>query len=170
VLWPGLATFADDVVAVRRELEAAAAAGVSALQSPRLAKRVGPRELVTMGDITTEADVKRVVDEFYGAIRRDELLNPIFSDVAQVDWAHHLPKMYAFWNQIVLGIIGYTGAPFPPHTKLPVRQEHFTRWVELFHRTVDADFAGPGAKRAKDAAASIAHTFAMRLGVMEWRF
>lgn len=120
-----------------------------------------------MADITNEADVRHLVDEFYAAIRQDGLLNPIFSDVAQVDWAHHLPKMYAFWNQLILGIPGYAGAPFPPHTVLPVGREHFTRWVTLFHQTVDAHFAGPGAKRAKDAAASIAHTFAMRLGVIE---
>ena len=43
----------------------------------------------------------------------------------------------------------------------------FVRWVELFHRTVDENFAGPGAKRAKDAASSIAHTFAMRLGKID---
>ena len=55
-------------------------------------------------DITTEADVRVLVDSFYGAIQQDDLLNPIFSDVAQVDWAHHLPKMYAFWNNLILGI------------------------------------------------------------------
>jgi len=120
-----------------------------------------------MPDISTEADVRVLVDEFYGAIRADALLNPIFSDVAQVDWAHHLPKMYQFWNQIVLGIPGYAGAPFVPHTVLPVQREHFVRWLELFHRTVDAHFSGPGAQRAKDAAASIAHTFAMRLRVID---
>ena len=46
-----------------------------------------------MKDIETEADVRLVVDEFYGSIREDELLNPIFTDVAQVEWAHHLPNM-----------------------------------------------------------------------------
>jgi hypothetical protein len=39
--------------------------------------------------------------------------------------------------------------------------------VQLFHQTVDALFAGPGAKRAKDAASSIAHTFAMRMGAID---
>jgi hemoglobin len=120
-----------------------------------------------MQDIESEADVRRLVDAFYGAIREDALLNPIFTDVAQVEWSHHLPKMYAFWNGLILGIPGYDGRPFPPHTVLPVRREHFVRWVELFHRTVDANFAGPGAQRAKNAAASIAHTFALRMGVID---
>lgn len=118
-------------------------------------------------DIETEADVRRLEDEFYAAIREDALLNPIFTDVARVDWAHHLPKMYAFWNGLILGVPGYVGAPFPPHTVLPVGREHFTRWLELFHGTVDQNFSGAHAKRAKDAAASIAHTFAMRMGLIE---
>src|SRR3954470_9519274 len=120
-----------------------------------------------MKDIETEADVRLLVDEFYSAIRGDALLNPIFTDVAQVDWSHHLPKMYAFWNGIILGRPGYEGQPFMPHTKLPVQREHFSRWVELFRGTVDRHFSGPNAKRAKDAASSMAHTFALRLRVID---
>jgi hemoglobin len=120
-----------------------------------------------MTDIETEADVRMLVDEFYGAIRNDALLNPIFTDIAQVDWAHHLPKMYAFWNGLILGLPGYAGAPFPPHTVLPVGREHFSRWLELFRATVDRLFSGERAQRAKNAAGSIAHTFAMRLGVSD---
>jgi hemoglobin len=120
-----------------------------------------------MKDIENEADVRLLVDAFYLAVREDELLNPIFTDVAQVDWSHHLPKMYAFWNSLILGIPGYSGAPFPPHTVLPVTQEHFTRWLDLFRATVDRHFDGLYATRAKDAAGSIAHTFAMRMGLID---
>ena len=120
-----------------------------------------------MRDIENEADVRQLVDAFYGRIQRDELLNPIFADVAKVDWAHHLPKMYAFWNGILLGVPGYSGRPFPAHVNLPVTAEHFRRWVALFHETVDAQFTGPGADRARAAAASIAHTFAMRMGLLK---
>ena len=120
-----------------------------------------------MKDIETEADVRLLVDEFYRTIRDDGLLNPIFSDVAQVDWTQHLPKMYAFWNSLILGISGYSGAPFPPHTVLPVGREHFVRWLELFHASVDQHFGGVRAQRAKDAAGSIAHTFALRLKLID---
>jgi hemoglobin len=120
-----------------------------------------------MRDIETEIDVRRLVDEFYAAIREDALLNPIFTDVAQVDWQHHLPKMYAFWSGLILGKVGYAGQLFAAHVKLPVEREHFVRWLTLFHAAVDRLFTGPGAKRAKDAAASIAHTFAMRMGLID---
>jgi hemoglobin len=119
-----------------------------------------------MKDIENEGDIRVLVDTFYAAIREDELLNPIFSDFAQVDWSHHLPKMYAFWNGIIFGQPGYVGQPFVPHTRLPVTREHFARWLELFRTTVDRLFAGDSAERAKNAAASIAHTFAMRMGLI----
>jgi hemoglobin len=118
-------------------------------------------------DIENEADVRLLVDAFYAGIREDALLNPIFNDVAQVDWAHHLPKMYAFWNGLIFGQPGYVGQPFAAHVQLPVGREHFTRWLQLFRDTVDRHFIGAGAKRAKDAAASIAHTFAMRMGLID---
>jgi len=119
-----------------------------------------------MKDIESEADIRLLVDEFYAAIRGDELLNPIFTDVAQVDWEKHLPKMYSFWNAMILGKPGYAGRPFPLHSVLPVGAEHFERWVALFRTTVDRLFAGSFAQRAKDAAASIAHTFSLRMGLL----
>ena len=57
-----------------------------------------------MRDIETEADVRLLVDEFYDAIRGDALLNPIFTEIAQVDWSSHLPKMYAFWSGLILRV------------------------------------------------------------------
>jgi hemoglobin len=119
-----------------------------------------------MADIETDEDIKKLVDAFYVQVREDDLLNPIFADVAKVDWVQHLPKMYAFWNGMILGKSGYTGRPFPVHAVLPVVLEHFERWLAFFKLTVDANFAGVGADRAKNAAASIAHTFAMRMGLI----
>jgi len=120
-----------------------------------------------MPDITTEADVRVLVDTFYNKVREDALLDPIFSDVAKVDWEHHLPKMYAFWNGMILGKAGYNGRPFPLHAVLPVGKEHFERWLELFKETVSENFEGEGAVRANNAAASIAHTFATRMGLID---
>lgn len=120
-----------------------------------------------MKDIDSPEDVRLLVDGFYAAIKEDSLLRPIFTDVAQVDWERHLPKMYAFWNALLLGIPGYNGSPFAPHQKLPVNREHFQRWVALFHATVDRNFIGARAKQAKDTASSMAHTFALRLGAID---
>ena len=123
------------------------------------------RTEMIMRDIENEADVRQLVDEFYGAIRGDALLNPIFTDVAQVDWAHHLPAMYSFWSTMLLRTQSYKGRPWPKHAPLPVRQEHFERWVSLFCQTVDGLFEGPKATEAKSVALSIADTFQTRFGI-----
>lgn len=123
--------------------------------------------LAAMKDLESPEDVRLLVDTFYASVRNDELLNPIFTDVAQVDWEQHLPKLYAFWNALLLGIPGYQGSPFLPHQKLPVALDHFQRWVALFHEAVDRHFAGPRARKARDTASSMAHTFAMRLGLID---
>jgi hemoglobin len=117
-------------------------------------------------DITTSDDVRTLVDSFYERVMRDDLLAPIFNDFAQVDWAMHLPIMYRFWESMLLGAGTYQGAPFPKHAVLPVQKEHFSRWLALFVETVDAHFSGSKADEAKGRAASIADTFAQRMGLL----
>jgi hemoglobin len=118
-------------------------------------------------DISTAEDVRTLVDSFYSKVTRDELLGPIFNDVAQVEWATHLPVMYRFWEWMLLGAGIYQGAPFPKHAVLPVQKEHFARWLTLFMESVDAHFCGPKAAEAKGRAASIADTFAQRMGLLK---
>lgn len=118
-------------------------------------------------DILSEADVKYMVNTFYDKVNRDEVLSPVFNDFAKVDWPHHLPKMYAFWNFLILGIPGYKGQPFPMHAALPISQNHFDRWLELFKRNVDEHFSGMNASMAKAKAESIALTFQYKLGILQ---
>ena len=65
-----------------------------------------------MKDLSSRADVERLVDAFYVRVRDDRQLGPIFNDVARVDWAVHLPKMYAFWDAVLFGTPG-TKASMP---------------------------------------------------------
>lgn len=120
-----------------------------------------------MKDITSEEDVKTMVDTFYGKVNEDPILSPVFNDFAAVDWPHHLPKMYMFWNFLILGIPGYKGQPFPAHVPLPVSQEHFERWLSLFRQNIDEQFAGPNAEMAKSKAENIAMVFQYRLGLLK---
>jgi hemoglobin len=116
-------------------------------------------------DIATEEDIKVLVDSFYDRVNRDEVLGPVFNEIAKVDWDHHLPTMYAFWTQMLFRKPVFKGAPWPKHRVLPLKQEHFERWISLFSRTVDEHFAGPKATEAKSAALSIADTFQTRFGI-----
>ena len=117
----------------------------------------------SLPDITSEADVKLLVDTFYAKVNHDALLDPIFNGFAHVDWPQHLPKMYAFWSGLLLGTARYQGRPFPKHVPLPVDATHFQRWVVLFQATVNELFAGPVADEAKLRGQAIAQVFEVRL-------
>jgi len=111
-------------------------------------------------DLTSRDDIVRLVDAFYDRVRADARLSPIFDDVARVDWAQHLPKMYAFWESVLLAGSAYQGNPLAVHRELarrvPLTPLEFGRWLELFDESVDALFDGPHADQVKARASRIA--------------
>jgi hemoglobin len=111
-------------------------------------------------DLATRADVERLVNIFYDAVRGDDILAPIFDDVARVDWNAHLPKMYDFWETVLFGKAAFRGNPLAVHLGLSkqvrLSEREFSRWLALFNTTVDALFEGPGAVEAKTRAERIA--------------
>lgn len=115
-------------------------------------------------DIQTEADVRAVVDAFYGGIEADPVIGRYF---AGIDLAGHLPKMYAFWSSLLFQTGAYRGRPFDPHVAMPgLAPEHFTRWLERFAATVDRLFEGPNARFMKARAEQIASIFQVKLGLL----
>jgi hemoglobin len=117
----------------------------------------------TKHDIEGLADIKRLVDDFYDLVAKDELLAPIFNFRLSTYWVPHLEKMYTFWNAALFGVKGYMGNPFAKHATMPVDGEHFERWLRLFNHTVDTLFAGPMAEEAKRRALIMATTFERRI-------
>jgi truncated hemoglobin YjbI len=67
-------------------------------------------------DIENIDDIRLLVDSFYGTVREDDLIGPIFLGKI-TDWPVHLEKMYRFWQTILLEEYTYNGAPFPPHAR-----------------------------------------------------
>ncbi len=114
-------------------------------------------------DIDTLDDIKVLVDKFYGKVRNDDLLGEIFDNVILDRWPEHLEKMYRFWQTILLDDHTYFGAPFVPHAKLPVEKEHFNRWLELFFETIDEDFSGENANKAKWQGNRMAEMFHLKI-------
>jgi hemoglobin len=111
-------------------------------------------------DITNRADIQLLVDAFYNKVRADEVIGYLFNDVAKVDWEHHLPRMYDFWENIIFQTGNFKGNPMIAHMQLhqksPLSKEHFGRWQKLFLETVDELFEGDNAEIAKQRAMSIA--------------
>lgn len=111
-------------------------------------------------DLTSREDIELLVNSFYSKVRQDELIGPIFNEIARVDWAHHLPKMYDFFEAVLLGIKGFKGNAMETHFKLnekfPLLPEHFDRWKSLFFATLEELFEGPQTQEATQKVRSIA--------------
>ena len=111
-------------------------------------------------DIRTRRDIERLVDRFYDKVKADDLLGPVFNDVARVNWEKHLPVMYDFWDNTIFFSGTYSGNPMLLHQHLHGRfaltEAHFHRWIDLFNATIDEFFSGDNASMAKQRAESIA--------------
>jgi hemoglobin len=114
-------------------------------------------------DILNINDIKMLVDAFYTKVREDNILAKIFNDKIQDRWPMHLEKMYKFWQTVLLEEHTYNGSPFVPHAKLPVEEEHFDRWLELFYKAIDENFKGKKAEEAKWRAEKMAEMFYLKI-------
>jgi len=116
-----------------------------------------------LNDITTIEDIRILVDAFYGKVREDEILAPVFNAKIGERWPEHLARMYTFWQTILLGEHTYFGSPFPPHARLPIDKEHFEHWLALFHLTIDENFSGEKALEAKWRPGKMAEMFQYKI-------
>jgi hemoglobin len=111
-------------------------------------------------DIRDREDIKQLIDTFYSKVRADDTIGYLFNDVAKVNWEHHLPRMYDFWENILFQTGGFKGNPMVAHVllhqKSPLSAAHFERWLRLFLTTVDELFEGDKAELIKQRARSIA--------------
>ena len=112
-----------------------------------------------------------MVVDFYREVVFDDLLGPVFDEVAEVDWAVHIPKLIDFWCRVLLGHPGYDGFMLGAHQRVhelePLYDAHFDRWVNLFEASVDRGWRGPIAERAKAHAVRMAAILRRRLSVGE---
>ncbi len=118
-------------------------------------------------DLDTPEEIEEMVRRFYADVAQDDLLGPMFNDVAHVDWSEHLPKLSAFWCRALLGIQGYSGNPFRTHARVHEKRTftaaHFERWLSLFHDTLELGWVGPYADEAAALAEHIARVHGGKL-------
>jgi hemoglobin len=111
-------------------------------------------------DLDRRQHIERFVDLFYGRLLSDPILAPIFVDVAGVDLTVHLPHIKDYWCKLLLGDSAYRRHTMHIHRALhgkrPLQGEDFQRWLDLFVATVDDNFGGEQAERAKKLAGNIA--------------
>ena len=63
--------------------------------------------------------IDRLVRTFYGKVRQDEVLAPVFNERI-ADWEPHLVRMGEFWSSVALMTGNYHGRPMQKHLPLPV--------------------------------------------------
>ena len=114
-------------------------------------------------DITNSTDVELLVKTFYGNLLQNQEIKPVF---AHVDFEKHVPHMIAFWEFVLLDKDGYTTNVFDKHVNLPIKEDHFAIWLEIFEKTVHSLFEGEKAQMAIQRAQTIGYSFKAKLKQM----
>lgn len=122
--------------------------------------------MAALKEITQLDDIKLLVNTFYGKVREDQLLGPVFEEKIKDHWPRHLETMYRFWQTLLLEEHTYYGSPSLKHMDLPIEKEHFTRWLSLLSQTIDENFIGNIAEEAKWRASRMAEVFEAKLSYM----
>jgi hemoglobin len=123
-------------------------------------------------DLDSRVDIHDLVVAFYREVVFDELLEPVFGEVAEVDWALHIPKLVDYWCRVLLRQPGYEGSILEAHQHVhdiePLRIEYLDRWYGLWIESIDAHWAGPRADLAQEHAARIGKTLARQVMDVIW--
>lgn len=130
-------------------------------ETPRIASARPEMTHAIMGETgLNEYVLTELVHQFYGKIRADATLGPIFADRI-TDWDPHLARMVEFWSSVALMTGRYHGAPVPKHTGLPVTRAHFDHWLALFRKTAHEICTPEGAAHVIARAERIARSLHM---------
>ena len=111
-------------------------------------------------DLDSPEAIDFFVDKFYSRVKKDARLSAIFFGFAKIDLDLHLPHIRNYWRKLLLADPSYNRHTMNIHRdlneKVNLRTSDFERWLVLFTETVDDEFLGPIATRAKRLARNIA--------------
>lgn len=112
----------------------------------------------------TEQQLVELVRHFYGKVRQDDLLGPVFNG-AIADWPAHLEKLSAFWSSVMLTTGRYKGQPMVAHMKHKsvIEPAMFDRWLGLWRETATEVLDEEGAAAVTAKAERIAES--LQLGM-----
>lgn len=113
-----------------------------------------------MKDLETRKDIEALMNAFYSKALTDEVIGYFFTEVVPLNMEVHMPLIVDFWETVLLGKAAYRGNVMQVHQHIhslsAFKEEHFARWVFLFHQTVDELYSGDHAELAKQRGESIA--------------
>ena len=102
--------------------------------------------------LCSEEEIDRLVRHFYGRVRQDDMLGPVFEAHVH-DWEEHMLHLVDFWSALLRGTSRLNGAPMPKHLAIPgLEWQMFERWLALFAQTT-AELGNPRLQALADEAA-----------------
>lgn len=111
-------------------------------------------------ELENRQDIELLINTFYASVRKNAILQPIFEEIAKIDWVHHTPIICDFWESVLFGAIAFKGNPMLTHIdlsrKTSMGQQQFDTWLALWDQTIDQLFTGKKAIEAKQKAHNIA--------------
>lgn len=118
-------------------------------------------------DITGRGEIELLLRDFYDRAFEDDLLRHVFVDVVHMDLEQHLPVIVDFWEKVLFDTGTYNGQTMDVHRRVhrrvPLTEQHFTRWLQLWRESLDARFSGPVAEQADSHAKRMASVFLRNL-------
>ena len=83
-------------------------------------------------DITTRADIEKLIVQFYEAVKKDPTIGFIFTDAIPINWEHHIPLIVDFWETILLDNMVYKKNAMEVHydlnKKIPLKKNTITHY------------------------------------------
>lgn len=119
-------------------------------------------------ELKNRDDVQLLVETFYGKIRKDKVLGPIFNSIID-DWESHLSLLTDFWETQLFLKRKYYGNPVTAHQEVDdkmdhsITSEHFGLWLNLWFATIDDLFEGETAWTAKNRAQKMSTMLFMQI-------
>ena len=124
-----------------------------------------------MQDIKSREDIAQLVHSFYGKVKKDEMLGPIFMSriTTSKEWEEHESKLTDFWETTLHFKAIYKGNPVTVHNEVDKKENykidhgHFGRWQLLWIANINEQFEGDVAQMAKNKARNMAHHLYLRM-------
>lgn len=121
-----------------------------------------------MKDIKNRADLLKLMEVFYSKMLQDEEIGYIFTEVAHLNLAHHLPLLADFWNNALFHTGGYKNNVVKIHKDLNALEtltpQHFKRWLFLLEETINENYQGEISEKMKLRAQQVGMTIQAKLG------
>ncbi len=112
-------------------------------------------------DLQNREDVHLLVSRFYEKVRANEEIGHFFNNSIK-NWEKHLETLTDFWESNLFFVSEYSGNPQKAHIEVDaqnnhqINEKHFGAWLNLWLETINENFEGELAERAKFSARKMA--------------